>query len=100
MRKYSDGEKLCEAGKISPGMFVVLKGQVALTQRDGLGHLTPVAEQGEGQFSRGCGPAFHARDARRRNGRGRRRDSADPDRGPAVRSWWLKPNSASASCGR
>ena len=50
LRKYSDGEKLIEAGKISPGMFVVLKGVVALTQRDGLGHLSPVAEQGEGQF--------------------------------------------------
>src|ERR1700733_7448775 len=50
LRKYSDGEKLFEAGKISPGMFVVLKGQAALTQRDGLGHLTPIAEQGEGQF--------------------------------------------------
>ena len=31
-------------------MFVVLKGVVALTQRDGLGHVTPIAEQGEGQF--------------------------------------------------
>ena len=50
IRKYADGEKLFEAGKISPGMFVVLKGLVALTQRDGLGHLTPIAEQGEGQF--------------------------------------------------
>jgi thioredoxin reductase (NADPH) len=49
-RKYSDGEKLFEAGKISLGMFVVLKGQVAITQRDGLGHLTPIAELGEGQF--------------------------------------------------
>ena len=50
IRKYSDGEKLFEAGKVSPGMFVVLKGQVALTQRDGLGHVTPIVEQGEGQF--------------------------------------------------
>jgi thioredoxin reductase (NADPH) len=50
LRKYSDGEKLFEAGKISPGMFVVLKGLVAITQRDGLGHLAPIAEQGEGQF--------------------------------------------------
>ena len=50
LRKYSDGEKLFEAGKISPGMFVVLKGLVAITQRDGLGHLTPIAERGEGQF--------------------------------------------------
>jgi thioredoxin reductase (NADPH) len=50
LRKYSDGERLFEAGKISLGMFVVLKGVVALTQRDGLGHLAPIAEQGEGQF--------------------------------------------------
>ena len=50
VRKYSDGEKLFEAGKISPGMFVVLKGQVAISQRDGLGHLTPIIEQGAGQF--------------------------------------------------
>jgi thioredoxin reductase (NADPH) len=50
LRRYSDGEKLFEAGKISPGMFVVLKGLVAITQRDGLGHLAPIAEQGEGQF--------------------------------------------------
>ena len=48
--EYSDGEKLIEAGKISPGMFVVLKGMIAITQRDGLGHLTPVVEQGVGQF--------------------------------------------------
>jgi thioredoxin reductase (NADPH) len=50
IRKYSDGEKLFEAGKIGPGMFVVLSGLVAITQRDGLGHVTPIAEQGAGQF--------------------------------------------------
>src|ERR1700722_18334184 len=50
IRKYSDGEKLFEAGKVSPGMFVVLKGLVVITQRDGLGHTTPIAEQGEGEF--------------------------------------------------
>jgi thioredoxin reductase (NADPH) len=49
-RKYSDGAKLFEAGKMSPGMFVVLKGRVAISQRDGLGHVTPIAEQGPGQF--------------------------------------------------
>jgi thioredoxin reductase (NADPH) len=50
LRKYSDGEKLFEAGKVGPGMFVVLSGLVAITQRDGLGHVTPIAEQGVGQF--------------------------------------------------
>jgi thioredoxin reductase (NADPH) len=49
-RRYSDGEKLFEAGRISPGMFVVLKGQVTISQRDGLGHIAPIAEQGPGQF--------------------------------------------------
>jgi thioredoxin reductase (NADPH) len=51
LRKYSDGEKLFEAGKISPGMFVVLKGVVAVTERDGLGHVTPIVEQGQGHFT-------------------------------------------------
>jgi len=48
LRIYSDGEKLFEAGKVGPGMFVVLSGLVAITQRDGLGHVTPIAEQGAG----------------------------------------------------
>jgi thioredoxin reductase (NADPH) len=50
VRRYANGEKLVEAGKVSPGMFVVLKGVVAISQRDGLGHVTPVIEQGAGQF--------------------------------------------------
>ncbi len=49
-RRYAHGELLFEAGQTGPGMFIVLKGHVAITQRDGLGHATPVAEQGPGQF--------------------------------------------------
>src|SRR5215475_486342 len=49
-RTYRDGERLFEAGRPGPGMFVVLAGHVAITQRDGLGHVTPVVEQGPGQF--------------------------------------------------
>ena len=44
------GEALFETGKPGPGMFVVLSGHVAITQRDGLGHVTPVIDQGPGQF--------------------------------------------------
>jgi len=50
LRQFRDGECLFETGKPGPGMFVVLSGHVAITQRDGLGHVTPVAEQGPGQF--------------------------------------------------
>ena len=50
LRSYSHGELLFETGKPGPGMFVVLKGHVALTQRDGLGHVTPLIDQGPGQF--------------------------------------------------
>ncbi len=48
--RYKDGEKLYETGKPGYGMFVILSGHVAITQRDGLGHVTPVIDQGPGQF--------------------------------------------------
>src|SRR5437868_3888463 len=50
IKTYKPGEKLFETGKPGPGMFVVLSGHVAITQRDGLGHVTPVIDQGPGQF--------------------------------------------------
>ena len=49
-RNYKHGERLFETGKPGPGMFVVLSGHVAITQRDGFGHVTPIIEQGPGQF--------------------------------------------------
>jgi thioredoxin reductase (NADPH) len=50
LRTYKSGETLFETGKPGPGMFVILSGQVAITQRDGLGSVTPVIDQGPGQF--------------------------------------------------
>ena len=50
IRTFKDGERLFETGKPGPGMFVVLSGHVAITQRDGLGHVAPVIDQGPGQF--------------------------------------------------
>src|ERR1700726_2726833 len=50
IRKYSNGERLFVTGKPGPGMFVVLSGHVTITQRDGLGQVTPVIDQGPGQF--------------------------------------------------
>ena len=50
IRTFKDGECLFETGKPGHGMFVVLSGNVILTQRDGLGRVTPVIEQGPGHF--------------------------------------------------
>src|ERR1700732_3192838 len=50
VRHYKDGETLFETGKPGPGMFVLLSGHVAITQRDAFGHVTPVIDQGPGQF--------------------------------------------------
>src|SRR5438445_11690855 len=50
IRTYKHGEILFETGKPGPGMFVLLSGNVTITQRDGLGHVTPVIDQGPGQF--------------------------------------------------
>ena len=50
LRRYARGERLFTAGAPGPGMFVVLNGAVAISQRDGLGHVMPIATQGPGQF--------------------------------------------------
>jgi thioredoxin reductase (NADPH) len=50
VRHYNNGDMLFETGKPGRGMFVVLSGHVAITQRDGLGHVAPVIGQGPGQF--------------------------------------------------
>jgi thioredoxin reductase (NADPH) len=50
LRSYRHGECLFETGKPGPGMFVLLSGHVAINARDGLGHITPVIDQGPGQF--------------------------------------------------
>jgi thioredoxin reductase (NADPH) len=49
-RNYRHGEVLFETGKVGPGMFVLLSGHVAITQRDGFGRVTPIIDQGPGQF--------------------------------------------------
>ncbi|MDB5964975.1 MAG: FAD-binding protein [Polaromonas sp.] len=48
---YRRGERLFASGEPGPGMFVVLKGRLAVTQRDGLGHAVPLVQHGPGEFS-------------------------------------------------
>ena len=50
IRTYRHGERLFETGKPGLGMFVVLSGRVAITVRDGLGHVAPLGEHGPGRF--------------------------------------------------
>jgi len=47
---YRKGERLFCAGEPGPGMFLLLSGSVAISQRDGLGHVTPIVRQGPGEF--------------------------------------------------
>src|SRR5258706_4195401 len=49
LRSYKHGERLVEPGRPGPAMFVILSGHVAISQRDGLGHVTPVINEGRGQ---------------------------------------------------
>jgi thioredoxin reductase (NADPH) len=50
VRRYRRGARLLAVGEHAPGMFVVLQGTVAITQRDGLGHVVPILNQGPGHF--------------------------------------------------
>src|SRR5688572_14161355 len=47
---YQRGDRLVVAGETSPGMVLVLQGAVAVTQRDGMGHVVPLTRYGPGQF--------------------------------------------------
>jgi thioredoxin reductase (NADPH) len=49
-RQYGPGDRLFAAGEKGPGMHVVLKGNVVISQRDGLGHVVPIISQGRGHF--------------------------------------------------
>jgi thioredoxin reductase (NADPH) len=49
VQRYARGACLYAAGEPSPGMFVVLKGTVVISQRDGL---RPLAAARSGPFSR------------------------------------------------
>jgi len=48
--QYQRGDRLVVAGQPGPGMSVVLKGAVTISQRDGMGHVAPIVRHGPGQF--------------------------------------------------
>jgi thioredoxin reductase (NADPH) len=51
VRRYRAGEPLYRTGEISPGMFVIISGTVALTRREGLGRVVPIVDLGPGDFT-------------------------------------------------
>jgi thioredoxin reductase (NADPH) len=50
VQRYTKGANLFKTGEVSPGMFVLISGKVAVSWRDGLGHVVPLVEQEPGEF--------------------------------------------------
>lgn len=50
-RRYAPGEYLARTGKVSPGMFVILEGEVEIRQHDGFGPHRSVVTCQPGQFT-------------------------------------------------
>jgi thioredoxin reductase (NADPH) len=50
-RRWQDGQALFIAGSYGPGMVIILSGRVVISQADGLGRSTQVAEHGPGHFT-------------------------------------------------
>jgi thioredoxin reductase (NADPH) len=50
LRAYRAGERLVATGDVSPGLFVVLDGEVAIKQRSALGYEEPIVTHGPGSF--------------------------------------------------
>ena len=51
LMRYPSGTRIFAAGEAGTGMLVILSGVVAISQRDGFGHVIPVARQGPGGFT-------------------------------------------------
>jgi len=49
-RTYAAGERLVSSGEVSPGMFVVLSGEIAVSQHNVLGRAEPIVTHGSGSF--------------------------------------------------
>src|SRR6185369_3551549 len=47
---YRAGERLVATGEVSAGMFVILAGEVAVTQHNALGRHEPIVTHGPGSF--------------------------------------------------
>jgi len=50
IQRYAKGALLFKTGEVSPGMFVLISGTVAVCWRDGMGHVQPIVEHGPGEF--------------------------------------------------
>src|SRR5437588_8787654 len=50
-RQYHRGERVFAAGERAPGLFVVLKGTLTMSSRDGLGHVVPIVRHERGNFT-------------------------------------------------
>jgi thioredoxin reductase (NADPH) len=50
VQTHPAGSRLITAGEPGPGLFVVLRGVVAVSQRDGMGRVTPIVKHGRGHF--------------------------------------------------
>jgi thioredoxin reductase (NADPH) len=49
-RTYGAGDHLVKTGEVSPGLFVILSGEVAITQHSALGRDEPIITHGPGSF--------------------------------------------------
>ncbi len=49
-RAYESGAAIARTGEVSPGFFVVLAGEIAITQRDSFGHENLIVTHGPGHF--------------------------------------------------
>src|SRR6202795_4339042 len=47
---YAEGDSLFRAGEIGLGMFIILKGKIAVSRKDALGHSQLIVEEGAGAF--------------------------------------------------
>jgi hypothetical protein len=99
VQQFARGTRLFTAGETAPGMFVLLKGIVTVTQRDGLGHVVPVVRQGPGSsWPKSASSAAAPRWSTATPTKTWKRCSSRPRN--CAPCWWPRPTWASASRAR
>ncbi len=98
-RRYAAGDFIARTGEISPGFFLILKGEVAIKQRDALGHAQLIVTHGSGP----SWASWRSSPAGRHWWTPRRSAPSKPSssgRSACAICWSRRLISVSASCGR
>ena len=97
LKSYATGECIVATGEIAPGAFVILAGQMDITQRGRMENLELIVTHGPGSFMGELAQLSGRPSLVDAYAKGAVEAFVIPPRSCAI-SWWKRPNWVNASC--